>query len=110
MTVEEYIVARLLKVERDLCDAENKLKETESKLYLAEDQLKTFEHSAIKTANLLNELKHYCTTAVKDNLKCIKFIYNDEHYDARRIVAYNDERIYDILLELLGPLTEEETE
>lgn len=110
MTAEEYIVARLLKLEQDLLDAQNKLKETESKLYLAEDQLKTFEHSTIKTANLLDELKHHCMTSVKDNLKCIKIIYNEERYEARRIVAYDDERIYDILLELLGPLTEEETE
>lgn len=110
MTAEEYIVARLLKLERDLYDAQNKLKETEAKLYLAEDQLKTFEHNTIKTANLLNELKHYCMISVKDNLKCIKIIYNDEQYDAKRIVAFDDERIYNILLELLGPLTEEVTE
>ena len=103
MRADEYIVEELQKTKEQLTIA------IRTNDRLREDYL-NIKNKTEETIKLLDELKQYFVIHhTSDRISTIKVIYDNEAL-SRRNVAYNDEPIYDILLKLLGPLTEEETE
>lgn len=100
MRADEYIVQQLIKTEDALMTMTRnceKLNERYDKL-----EAKTKRHT-----ELLDELKQHCVMSKSGSLKTIKIVH-DQEFLLKRKIAYSDEHIFDILLELLGPLQEEE--
>ncbi len=103
MRADEYVVEKLLKIERELARTKEELEMTNN-AYL------NLQNKTEETMELLDKLKSYCMISnPTDRLTCIKATYNED-YCSRRTLAYRDEPIFDILSKLLGPLTEEVTE
>lgn len=115
MTPEEYIVERILHLEQE----NNQLRDDNEITNLAnkamQDKYKELKQdyndltaSTEKYCKLLDELKSllHIEESATTKIKVIKYTY-DEEADMSHCVAFEDERVYKILIELLGPLKEE---
>lgn len=108
MTADEYIVQELLQIKQELRELKEELEITNIANKGMQDKYNELKQQTEKYCNLLNELKSYCVLSKPgSNLTSIKIIYDTEDYSARRNIAFSDERIYQILTELLGPIMEE---
>lgn len=99
MRADEYIVEQLKITQEQLRvskECNNKIK----------NDYKQLQEQTEKYCKLLDELKQHCVMSKSGNLKTIKIIH-DQEFLLKRNIAYSDEHIFDILLELLGPLEEE---
>ena len=97
MRADEYIVEQLKITQEQLRIEKN-----------AYNNLYNEYNKLIEQTKLVDELKSYCVTStLNDRIKSIKITYDGESLN-RRVVAYNDEPIFEILVKLLGPLKDEE--
>lgn len=111
MRADEYVVEELLVAQKTL----SKLVDENRELRKLNDNLakenEEFEKQLEKTARLgelLDQFKQYLVSSTKYGHKCIQLVYSDEQDDVKRIVTFDDEHPYNILIELLGPIVDEE--